>query len=200
MFVDIERKYRLDPESGYNLDLVRVTVLTEDDDLYEDYELVKYVVKSPGLYAHASVMANPKVVEVNLPNDSLGDLAHVGIDAVANKISSGLSSHATLFSGWHKLAGRTVILVTLKDGALLVFFASAYGTKNYIYLEGTAVYSAGEFVEIGPGSSTPNKGTAGDFDGGSWHPVSTTDYILACTSIKGNDSSRCEWIPKSKDK
>lgn len=209
VFIDLKNYYRIDPESGTVLDVVIPTLLTTDSEMEDDYNLSSYVVGAKEVSTASSSLnlndrhskydisytffdkPKPKVATVHI-NRSIHSLSY-GVKEIASQISQGLNSHVTLASGWHKLAGRAVIIVTFNDGALGAFFKCLYCTDMYSYLEGTAIDSNGNIVNI-PGAINPSNGQSGGvttIGSGSWSIISSG--VLACTSIKGG-TPVCEWI------
>lgn len=201
VFLNIQHKYRKDPESGYDLDVVIPTILTTEDEMYDDYLLSSYVVRNnnisslsgPSMQVLSIFNNDAKVVEINV-GSSIHDIGTDGLSSISGAISSALGSHQNLGQSWAKLAGRSVIIVNFPDGKLGAFFASIYSTKPYIYLDGTAVDLNGNAINILLDGAVSVGGSGGvtTSGSGSWIPVGGSTGsgggggILACTAVHGN--------------
>ncbi len=223
-FIDITHKYREDPESGYDLDVVIPYALTDSNELLDDYELAKYAIRNSSGYSSSSSQSQSAqtvsgfkiskssfvtsssnddfdVLSVRLNGVSISSVQYTGVSAVAGQISQKLDSDTTLSSGWHKLAGRAVIIVEFDDGKLGAYFKGIYTTDMYSYLEGTAVMNDGTPAPVSMTGGTPTGGSSSGLTSpgsGSWTVASSGSSggggVFGCTSIDGG-TPVCEWIP-----
>ena len=210
-FIDITHKYRPDPESGYVLDVIIPYSLTDTTELHSDYELSAYAIRNTSYTSNSYLSSknlssqslslalsiqDPKVIKVNL-NTNISSVQYAGVYAVSGQISSALDSQSTLSSGWHKLAGRAVIIVEFNDGKLATFFKGINVTTPYIYMEGTAVKNDGSPAPVDMTVSAPRLSGAGG--SGSWTVIpsgssgSSGGKVLACAGVHGGVPT-CEWI------
>lgn len=181
-------------------------LLTAEGEMADDYLISKYAIReyassqtqSYSMTFSAQSTSEPEIVEVTI-NSSIGAVEYGGVGAVAGLISQQLNSHTTLSSGWHKLVGRTVIIVNFNDGKLAAFFQTLSGTLMYSYLQGTAVDSNGNPAPVSSIGSSPSAGGTGGLTGagsGSWTVLTSSGGgggVVACTSIDGG-TPVCEWI------
>lgn len=155
VFIKVFHYYEYDAEMQIYVDYTSVTSQTSSDELHSDFLLSKEIYTATG-----------EIKEVEITIDaSIEDARYVGVMVYNSKISQALQSHATLSSGWHKLARRTVLKVNLNDGKFSAFFQGINTTNMYIYLPGTAVNDAGELVSISTNGATVNSGST-DSSGG----------------------------------